>query len=60
MGLLTFFGFGLFFLIGVLVGVVVENNHNEQKRRQESINYWRWAHHKENIENQMQHDGWKL
>ena len=60
MGLLTFLGFGLFFIIGVLVGVAVENNHQEQKRKQQTINYWRWANDKENIEDQMQRDGWKL
>ena len=60
MGLLTLFGFGLFFIIGVLVGVAVENNHQEQKRKQASINYWRWAHYKENIEQQMAKDGWAL
>ena len=60
MGLLTFFGFCVFFVIGVLVGVVVENNHQQQKRRQESIAYWRWAREKENIEQQMIKDGWQL
>jgi hypothetical protein len=60
MGLLTFLGFGLFFIIGILVGVVVENNHQEQKRREASIKYWRWARDKDNIEQQMAHDGWKL
>lgn len=60
MGLLTFLGFGLFFIIGVLVGVAVENNHQEQKRKQHSINYWRWANNKDNIEQQMQRDGWQL
>ena len=60
MGLLTLLGFGLFFVIGMLVGVVVENQHQEQKRREASINYWRWARDKENIEDQMQRDGWQL
>jgi len=60
MGLLTFLGFGLFFIIGVLVGVAVENNHQQQKRKQESINYWRWARSQENIEQQMIKDGWQL
>ena len=60
MGLLTLFGFGLFFIIGVVVGVAVENNNQQQKRRQESIAYWRWAREKENIEQQMIKDGWQL
>jgi hypothetical protein len=60
MGLLTFIGFGLFFIIGTLVGVAVENNHQQQKRREESIRYWRWANNIENIETQMAQDGWKL
>ena len=60
MGLLTFIGFGLFFIIGVLVGVAVENNHQQQKRREESIRYWRWANNIENIETQMAQEGWKL
>lgn len=60
MGLLTLIGFGLFFIIGVLVGVVVENQHQEQKRKEASINYWRWARNKENIEDQMKRDGWVL
>ncbi len=60
MGLLTLFGFGIFFIIGVLVGVAVENNHQEQKRRDERIRYWRWSVDKECIEDQMAQDGWKL
>jgi hypothetical protein len=60
MGLLTFIGFGVFFIAGILVGVAVENNHQEQKRKQQSINYWRWARQKENIEQQMIKDGWQL
>lgn len=60
MGLLTFIGFGLFFIIGILVGVYVENAHQEQKRRDERIRYWRWSVQKECIEEQMAQDGWKL
>jgi hypothetical protein len=60
MGLLTFFGFCVFFVIGVLVGVAVENNHQQQKRREESIRYWRWANNIDNIEQQMVKDGWRL
>jgi hypothetical protein len=59
-GLLTLFGFAVFFVIGLLVGVGVENNHQQQKRREESIRYWRWAREKENIEQQMIKDGWQL
>jgi hypothetical protein len=60
MGLLTLFGFAVFFIIGVLVGVAIENNHQEQERKQASIDYWRWANDKENIENQMAKDGWAI
>ena len=60
MGLLTLVGFGLFFIIGILVGVVVENQHQEDKRKEAAIKYWRWAHNKENIEDQMKRDGWTL
>ena len=60
MGLLTFIGFGVFFIAGILVGVAVENNHQQQKRKQDSINYWRWARSQENIEQQMIKDGWQL
>jgi hypothetical protein len=59
-GLLTLFGFAVFFVIGLLVGVAVENNHQQQKRREDSIRYWRWAREKENIEQQMIKDGWQL
>jgi hypothetical protein len=60
MGLLTLFGFCIFFIIGLLVGVAVENNHQQQKRREESIRYWRWANNMDNIEQQMVKDGWQL
>lgn len=60
MGLLTLFGFAVFFVIGVLVGVAVENNHQQQKRREESIRYWRWVNNIDNIEQQMVKDGWNL
>ena len=60
MGLLTLLGFGLFFIVGILVGVAIENSHQEQERKQASIDYWRWANNKENIENQMAKDGWAI
>lgn len=60
MGLLTLVGFGLFFIIGILVGVVVENQHQEDKRKEERIRYWRWSVQKESIEDQMKQDGWAL
>jgi hypothetical protein len=60
MGLLTLFGFAVFFIAGILVGVAVENNHQQQKRREESIRYWRWANNIDNIEQQMVKDGWQL
>jgi hypothetical protein len=60
MGLLTLLGFGLFFIVGILVGVAIENNHQQTKRREDSIRYWRWANNIDNIETQMVKDGWKL
>lgn len=60
MGLLALLGFGLFFIVGILVGVAIENNQQQQQRREESIRYWRWAHSIDNIETQMVKDGWKL
>lgn len=60
MGLLTLVGFGLFFIVGILVGVVVENQHQEDKRKEERIRYWRWSVQKESIEDQMKQDGWTL
>jgi hypothetical protein len=60
MGLITLLGFGLFFIVGIFVGVVVENQHQEDKRKQERIRYWRWSVQKECIEDQMAQDGWKL
>ena len=60
MGLITFIGFGLFFLVGILVGVSVENKHQAEQRRQQSIRYWRWAKDISNIEQQMAKDGWRL
>jgi hypothetical protein len=60
MGILTLVGFGLFFIVGILVGVVVENQHQEDKRKEERIRYWRWSVQKESIEDQMKQDGWTL
>ena len=60
MGLLALLGFGLFFIVGILVGVAIENNHQQTKRREDSIRYWRWAHSAENIEQQMAKDGWAI
>jgi hypothetical protein len=45
---------------GILLGVRIEMQHQERKRQQASIDYWRWAHHKDNIESQMTRDGWNL
>lgn len=60
MGLITFIGFGLFFITGILVGVSIENKHQAEQRRKESIRYWRWAKDISNIEQQMAKDGWRL
>ena len=60
MGLLTLLGFGLFFLIGFIVGALVQVVENERKDKQRSIAYWRWAKAQDNIENQMAQEGWKL
>lgn len=60
MGLLTFFGFCVFFAVGFAVGALVQIQKQEEEKRQASIAYWRWAHNKENIEDQMKRDGWAL
>jgi hypothetical protein len=60
MGLLTLFGFLTFFVIGFVVGALVQIQKHEDERKQESIAYWRWARSQENIEHQMLNDGWKL
>ena len=58
-------GFTLLLMIlsmvgGIMLGVRIEMQHQERKRQQTSIDYWRWAHHKDNIESQMARDGWNL
>ena len=60
MGLLTLLGFAIFFLIGFVVGALVQITEHERKEKQDSIAYWRWAKSQENIEHQMSQDGWKL
>ena len=60
MGALTIFGFSLFFIVGVLVGIATENRHQAELRRQQSIKYWRWAKDVSCIEQQMAKDGWRL
>lgn len=60
-----FNGFTLLLMIislvgGIMLGVKIEIAHQQQKRKQESIDYWRWAHNKDNIEQQMARDGWAL
>ena len=60
MGLLTLMGFGLFFIAGILVGVAIENKHQAEQSRQQSIRYWRWAKDVSCIEQQMAKDGWRL
>ena len=60
MGLLTLFGLLTFFVIGFVVGALVQIQKHEDERKQESIAYWRWARSQENIEHQMLNDGWKL
>ena len=58
-------GFTLLMMIlsmvgGIVLGVRIEMQHQENKRQRSSIDYWRWARHKDNIEQQMSRDGWKL
>lgn len=60
-----FNGFTLLLMIislvgGIMLGVKIEIANQQQKRKQESIDYWRWAHNKDNIEQQMARDGWKI
>jgi len=59
MGLLTILGFGLFFIIGLVVGVAVENNHQEQALRRKELDYRRWAQGHRSIEDEMVADGWR-
>lgn len=59
MGLLTLLGFAIFFLIGLFVGVGVENNHQEQSLRRQELNYRRWAQGQRTIEDEMISDGWR-
>jgi hypothetical protein len=60
MGLLTFFGFCVFFVIGFVVGALVQIQKHEEEKKQFTIAYWRWAKNAENIEHQMAQEGWKL
>ena len=59
MGLLTILGFGVFFIIGLVVGVAVENNHQEQAARRKELDYRRWAQGHRSIEDEMVADGWR-
>jgi hypothetical protein len=55
--MLTIFGFSLFFAVGYMVGMMVENDHHKQKQM-------RMARKRHpvgsTIEQQMQQDGWKI
>ena len=55
--MLTIIGFGLFFLVGYAVGMMVENEHHKQKQIK-----WAKARHPVGltIEQQMAKDGWKI
>ena len=59
MGLLTFIGFGLFFIIGFLVGIAVENNHQEEVARERELAFRRWAQGRHTIEDEMTEAGWR-
>lgn len=59
MGLLTLLGFGAFFIIGILVGVAIENNNQEQSLLQKELDYRRWAQGLRTIEDEMISDGWR-
>jgi len=57
--MITIIGFALFFIIGCLVGMVVENDHNKQKQ----IKRAKFRHPVnvgKTIEEQMARDGWKI
>lgn len=60
MGLLTFIGFGLFFIIGFLVGIAVENSHQEEVARERELAFRRWAQGRHTIEDDMAQDGWRI
>jgi len=55
--MLTIIGFSLFFAVGCLVGMMVENEHHKQKQI-------KWAKKRHpvgsSIEAQMARDGWKI
>jgi hypothetical protein len=59
MGLLTLVGFFAFFIIGILVGVMIENNHQEESLRLKELDYRRWAQGQRSIEDEMIADGWR-
>jgi hypothetical protein len=43
-----------------MVGALVQIQKHEEEKHQARIAYWRWARNGENIEDQMQRDGWQL
>jgi hypothetical protein len=57
--MLTIIGFALFFIIGCLTGMVIENDNNKQKQMKRAK-----TRHPVNvgktIEEQMARDGWKI
>jgi hypothetical protein len=56
-GMLTIISFGLFFLVGYAVGMMVENDHHKQQQMKRAR-----ARHPvgSSIEAQMANDGWKI
>lgn len=54
---MTVLGFGLFFIVGYLAGMMVENEHHKQKQMKRDK-----ARHPSmpNIEHEMAKDGWKI
>ena len=54
---MTVLGFGLFFLVGYLAGMMVENEHHKQKQMKRDK-----SRHPSmpNIEREMAKDGWKI
>ena len=55
--IMTFIGLVLFFIVGYVIGMMVESEHNKQKQI-------KWAKRRHpampNIEREMAQDGWKI
>jgi hypothetical protein len=56
--MITVIGFGLFFIVGYLSGMMVENEHHKQKQMKRDKS--RHPALGRNIEAEMARDGWKI